>query len=95
MNRDEAISRRLEATHEETNPNGGTACWVIGKSRPWITINGEQILLARYILNIEDAGTKVIAMHTCDNPPCVSPEHLVQGNQSTNIADWHARAKSK
>ncbi len=69
------------------NPNGGTQCWVIGISRPWIQVDGVQILMSRYILGIEKAGPKVVAMHTCDNPPCFNPAHLVAGTQSQNIKD--------
>lgn len=31
-------------------------------------------------------GCRVI-MHTCDNPPCVNPNHLVAGTDSDNMTD--------
>ena len=27
------------------------------------------------------------ALHTCDNPPCYNPRHLVEGNQFDNMGD--------
>lgn len=31
--------------------------------------------------------------HTCDNPPCCNPAHLVLGNPQTNAADAKARGR--
>lgn len=31
--------------------------------------------------------------HTCDNPPCINPEHLVLGTQQDNINDCIARGR--
>lgn len=35
---------------------------------------------------------KVIA-HTCDNPPCVNPNHLVKTTQLKNVADMLAKGR--
>lgn len=32
--------------------------------------------------------------HTCDNPPCCNPKHLILGDQEQNIADRIARRRS-
>lgn len=35
------------------------------------------------------------ACHTCDNPPCVNPDHLYVGNQKQNTADSINRGRYK
>lgn len=32
-------------------------------------------------------------MHTCDNPPCINPAHLVVGTQPENVADMWAKGR--
>lgn len=40
-------------------------------------------------IDVDDIKGKVI-MHTCDNPACVNPEHLMLGTQKENVRDmWN------
>lgn len=34
------------------------------------------------------------ARHTCDNPPCIEPDHLVEGTKRENVHDMIARGRA-
>lgn len=36
-----------------------------------------------------------VVRHTCDNPPCVAPEHLIVGSQRDNVADMIERGRHR
>lgn len=38
--------------------------------------------------------TERLIMHTCDNPPCVNPRHLVQGDDSDNMIDKMVKGRA-
>lgn len=36
-----------------------------------------------------------LALHRCDNPPCINPAHLYEGTQQDNVADAVARGRAR
>lgn len=53
--------------------------------------------LAHRAVLAEKLGRPVIgvARHTCDNPPCIEPEHLIEGTQADNMADAAERGRAR
>jgi hypothetical protein len=48
-----------------------------------------------YIIHKGEIPEKMLIMHTCDNPPCVNPEHLEIGTYSINLKDAYKRGLHK
>lgn len=36
-----------------------------------------------------------VILHSCDNPPCVNPAHLVLGTQAENLADMRSKGRAR
>jgi len=47
-----------------------------------------------YILANGHIPDNLLVLHTCDNPPCVNPEHLYLGTQKDNIKDKFDRGRN-
>jgi len=52
-------------------------------------LNGKQWRAHRFMMHITEGLSvdKPIVMHTCDNPACVNPNHLVNGTNQDNMTD--------
>lgn len=51
-----------------------------------------------YIICVEEipkdgAPHENVVRHSCDNPPCCNPKHLILGTQGQNVADMIARGR--
>ena len=92
-----------EATDQErfemkVEKHGHGGCWLWTGARRasghgYAVVSGVAIPAARAAL--EFAGSprpgKLLALHRCDNPPCVNPKHLYWGTHQNNMDDAWAR----
>jgi hypothetical protein len=62
--------------------------------------NGSRQLVHR-IAYVEAKGITLneivgkVVRHTCDNPPCIEPEHLLLGTQADNMRDMAERGRAR
>lgn len=94
---EEKIDRRrntLDDYYRRIDYNGANGCWLWtgrqdrdGYGR-W-NFDGKEMFAHRFAYDIyyKDLDPKLVIMHSCDNPPCVNPEHLSQGTQKDNMQD--------
>lgn len=61
-----------------------------------IKVRGRPTLAHRFSWQIHygDIPVGSLVCHHCDNPPCVNPEHLYLGTQSTNMKDRSDRGRT-
>ncbi|MEG4285424.1 HNH endonuclease [Microcoleus sp. A006_D1] len=63
-----------------------------GYGRKWL--DGKTVLVHRLVLESKIAGfldSSYFACHTCDNPSCISPEHLIAGSAAENTGQMMGR----
>lgn len=77
----------------------GDGCWEWGGSTNQhgygqIKIAGKPVKAHRFswALHFGDPGDLNV-LHTCDNPPCVRPDHLLLGTHADNMADMVAKGR--
>lgn len=85
----------------KVDQRGPDECW------PWLggcnshgygvirshSIDGPLLLAHRVSLELAGIELGPSTRHTCDNPPCVNPAHLIPGTQAENTGDMIARGR--
>ena len=77
------------------------ACWVcVSHTRDTfgyinVTVRQRSHKLHRLIYQVIHGARprSVVVRHTCDNPPCINPAHLVEGTQAQNLHDMTDRGR--
>ena len=77
------------------------ACWLwVGtrtKSGGYgiLSINGKYVRAHRFSFELHKTklSPKMEACHTCDNPPCVNPDHLFEGTHRDNMLDMKKKRR--
>lgn len=55
---------------------------------------GKAIYAHRKAFIIHNGYTPTVCRHSCDNPPCCNPSHLLDGTQADNVADMNNRGRN-
>ena len=67
----------------------------LGYATAWVTRNGKKCptTLHRKVYFAHTGDWPEVVRHTCDNPRCINPEHLVGGTQLNNMQDCKQRGR--
>lgn len=71
--------------------------WTAGKDDAGygqFRFEGKNIKAHRVAFFLHNGYWPVFTRHTCDNPPCVNPEHLLDGNHTENMNDMYKRERN-
>jgi hypothetical protein len=78
---------------------GADDCWEWKRARSAgygrFAADGRMLVASRiaFVITHGELGTDE-ARHTCDNPPCCNPAHLIRGTHAENMADMARRERS-
>lgn len=92
----------MERLVENVDMSGGpNACWPWMKARNEhgygiMRVAGKNVRAHRVARFMgRDPGPHVKVRHSCDNPPCCNPLHLLTGTQADNVADMRERKRRR
>lgn len=82
---------------EKIDTSGDCHEWQGGKTKGGygiVTVAERNILVHRLVHAIHGGDpTCQVVMHTCDNPGCCNPAHLVGGSYQDNMRDMHEKGR--
>ncbi|AFU62949.2 endonuclease [Pseudomonas phage UFV-P2] len=80
-----------------TDQVGDCLVWkgAVKRGYPRVGINGNSnARLHRYIFEVVNGELPEVVRHTCDNPLCINPQHLIAGTQYDNVQDRNDRDRT-
>lgn len=68
----------------------------IGYATAWLLVDGvrKTTTLHRKVHFERTGELPEVVRHTCDNPRCINPDHLVSGTYASNMQDMHDRGRA-
>jgi HNH endonuclease len=98
--------RRVERFWRRVEKGDGTGCWLwtgcvddCGYGVLWVRREGKDRNEKAHRYSWELANGPIPAgkwvLHSCDNPPCVRPDHLYLGDHQRNMDDMYARGRGR
>lgn len=70
------------------------ACGQWGHGLVWDPRIGQTTRVARIAFEVVNGYLPPVVRHTCDNPPCFNPNHLIPGEHEDNVRDRVCRGRS-
>jgi len=97
--RTEPVTLEYLLKNTKLMPNGCME-WQMGrdpKNYGYVYTNGKQYGTHRLvaIMVYGEPGAKMHTLHSCDNPPCINPDHLRWGTSKENMMEAQARGLMK
>ena len=87
---------KLKDLLENTEQSGDCKVWIRCFNTDGYARMGGNIKVHRLVYKLftaEDISRYVIR-HTCDNPKCINPDHLIKGTNLDNIRDRNERGRT-
>jgi hypothetical protein len=73
-------------------PQGTSECWEWTGHRDkdgygTLRVGNTQVRAHRFSYDLHGGSADDLLRHSCDNPPCVNPAHLIEGSHQENMDD--------
>lgn len=94
------MSELIDHLWERIDVGEPDECWEWKLSRTsngygQVTFKQEHYIVHRTLFILLNGYAPPVVRHSCDNPPCCNPDHLLPGTQADNVRDMHERGRAR